>query len=53
MIIGDKVFLREIEEKDLDFIIKWRNDPEILRWLFSFLSLNKVKQIKWYEKYLS
>lgn len=53
MIIGEKIILREIEEKDLDLIVKWRNDPEILRWLFSYLPLNKVKQMKWYEKYLN
>ena len=53
MIIGEKIILREIEEKDLDLIVKWRNDPEILRWLFSYLPLNKVKQRKWYEKYLN
>lgn len=53
MIISEKIILREIEEKDLDLIIKWRNDPKILRWFFSYLPLNKVKQRKWYEKYLN
>ena len=53
MIEGERIILREIEEEDLDLIVKWRNDPEILRWLFSYLPLNKVKQLKWYEKYLN
>lgn len=52
MIIGEKVVLREIEEEDLDLIIKWRNDPEILKWLFSYSPLSRVKQRKWYEGYL-
>ena len=52
MIESEGVILREIEEEDLDLIVKWRNDPEILRWLFSYLPLNKIKQKKWYEKYL-
>ena len=52
MIIGEKVILREIEEENLDLIVKWRNDPEILRWLFSYLPLSKVKERKWYETYL-
>jgi len=52
MIIGKRIFLREVEEADLDSIVKWRNDPEILRKLFSYLPLCKVKQRKWYEKYL-
>ena len=50
MIEGERIILREIEEEDLDLIVKWRNDPEILRWLFSYLPLNKVKQLKWYEQ---
>lgn len=52
MIESEGLILREIEEEDLDLIVKWRNDPEILRWLFSYLPLNKIKQKKWYEKYL-
>ena len=52
MIIGEKIILREIEEADLNSIVKWRNDPAILRWLFSYSPLSKVKQRKWYEKYL-
>lgn len=53
MIIGEKVILREVEEDDLDLIVKWRNDPEILKWLFSYLPLCEAKQRKWYEKYLN
>jgi UDP-4-amino-4,6-dideoxy-N-acetyl-beta-L-altrosamine N-acetyltransferase len=52
MIQGKRVVLRGIEDDDLDLIVKWRNDPEILKWLFSYLPLNIVKQQKWYEKYL-
>jgi len=52
MIIGERVILREIEKEDLDLIVKWRNDFEILGWLFSYLPLSKAKQKKWYEKYL-
>ena len=53
MIIGEKVILREIEEEDLNLIVKWRNNPEIIRGFFSYLPLSKVKQRKWYEKYLN
>ena len=53
MIIGEKMILREIEEGDLNSIVKWRNDPAILRWLFSYSPLSEVKQRKWYEKYLN
>ena len=50
---GKGIILREVGEEDLNLIIKWRNDPEILRWLFSYLPLRKVKQREWYEKYLN
>lgn len=52
MIIGERITLREIEWDDLDSIVKWRNDLEILRWLFSYLPLSKTKQRKWYERYV-
>ena len=53
MIIGERIILREIEEDDLNSIVKWRNDPDILRWLFSYSPLNETKQRRWYEKYLA
>jgi len=52
VIIGERITLREIEGDDLDSIVKWRNDLEILRWLFSYLPLSKTKQRKWYERYV-
>lgn len=52
MIVGERIQLRKVEEEDLDLIVKWRNDPEILRWLFSYLPLSHPKQKKWYEKYV-
>lgn len=53
MIIGERIILREIEEGDLNSIVKWRNDPDILRWLFSYSPLNETKQRRWYEKYMA
>lgn len=52
MIIGERIILREIEGDDLDLVVEWRNDSEILRWLFSYLPLSKTKQRKWYERYV-
>ena len=51
MIVGEKVQLREIEEEDLEAIVMWRNDPEILKWLFSYLPLSMWKQRMWYKTY--
>jgi diamine N-acetyltransferase len=45
------VTLREIEETDLDTIVKWRNDPDTIRYLFSYLPLNMHRQAKWFESY--
>lgn len=53
MIAGERVVLREIEEDDLDLIVKWRNDPEVLKWLFSYLPISNASQRQWYEKYLA
>ena len=36
----------------MGLIVKWRNDAEIIRWLFSYLHLSKTKQRKWYERYV-
>jgi diamine N-acetyltransferase len=52
MMASKRIQLREIEEKDLEVIVAWRNDPEILRWLFSYLPLSLVKQKKWYDRYV-
>lgn len=52
MIVGERVQLREIEEEDLEIVVIWRNDPEILKWLFSYLPLSMSKQRRWYHKYV-
>lgn len=52
MIAGERVQLREIEEEDLEVIVAWRNDPEILKWLFSYLPLCMSKQRTWYKTYV-
>lgn len=52
MIVGKRVQLREIEEEDLETIVMWRNDPEILKWLFSYLPLSMSKQRMWYKTYV-
>lgn len=44
--------VREIEEKDLNPIVEWRNNPKILKWLISYLPLNITSQKYWYDDYL-
>jgi diamine N-acetyltransferase len=53
MLAGNRVMLREIEETDLDLIVKWRNDPEVLRHLFSYLPISSTSQRQWYQRYLA
>ncbi len=52
MIEGKRVELREIEEDDLERIVRWRNDQDTLKWLFSYRPLCMASQRKWYERYL-
>lgn len=50
---GTFIYLRPINEDDFIEIIKWRNDPEINRYLNQPYELNIDLQNKWYhEKYL-
>lgn len=44
--------LREIEEKDLKSLVGWRNNPKILKWLISYLPLNRTSQKYWYDGYI-
>lgn len=50
---GKMVSLRGINETDFGKIVKWRNDPEINRYLNQPFRLTVEMQAKWYyEKYL-
>lgn len=51
---GNFVNLRSINESDFSRIIKWRNNPEINRYLNQPYKLTMELQYKWYrEKYLN
>jgi RimJ/RimL family protein N-acetyltransferase len=53
MIRGKRVILRPVEERDLDLLARWRNDPETRRLLFSPFLVNPGGQRKWYEALLA
>jgi UDP-4-amino-4,6-dideoxy-N-acetyl-beta-L-altrosamine N-acetyltransferase len=53
MLAGNRVIMREIEESDLDLIVKWRNDPDVLKYLFSYLPISSTSQRQWYQRYLT
>ena len=46
LIEGEKVFLREMEIADSDYVVKWRSDNEILKWMKKQdkITLNSHKQ---------
>lgn len=50
-ITGKFVILSEIEEKDFEKIILWRNDPEYNKYLNQPFQLTFKLQNEWYQKY--
>lgn len=53
MLMGDKVILRPVEEKDLDLLVHWRNDPQNRKFVFTPFLINPGGQKKWYEALLA
>ena len=51
IIEGRFVNLREIEEKDLENMVKWRNAPEIRKNFFDRTPLTMEKQSEWFRGY--
>ena len=47
---GEKVFLREMFTDDADLIVKWRNDPEIQKWMFNQDILTKEEHLSWFDR---
>lgn len=48
-----RVRLRPVEERDLDLIVRWRNDPGVHRFFFSPFFINPGGQKKWYQDLLA
>jgi len=47
---GDKVFLREMSIHDAEYIVKWRNDPAIQKWMFTQNKLTIEGHLNWFKK---
>jgi UDP-4-amino-4,6-dideoxy-N-acetyl-beta-L-altrosamine N-acetyltransferase len=47
---GEKVRLREMREADVEHVVRWRNDPEVLGMLFSYRPLSEQEQREWFSK---
>jgi len=52
MLLGKRVYLRAIEEKDLPYMILWRNDPRVNQYFFDNPSISLVMQKQWFENLL-
>jgi RimJ/RimL family protein N-acetyltransferase len=53
MIKGTRVLFRPVEEGDLELLVRWRNDPQNSRFVFSPFLINPGGQKKWYEALLA
>jgi RimJ/RimL family protein N-acetyltransferase len=50
-IIGKKIILRSIEEKDLELLCKWSNEPEIQYWLGGWhMPTSQVVMKDWFNR---
>ncbi|WP_281184330.1 GNAT family N-acetyltransferase [Trichlorobacter lovleyi] len=53
LIPGENIFLRGIDEKDLNNVMEWRNRPKIKKCFFNRNKLTVEGQQIWYENYLA
>jgi len=50
---GNNIFIRGVNENDLDIIMEWRNKQEIMKCFFNRNKLTSEGQINWYSKYVN
>lgn len=50
LLMGKRIFLREMTERDAPYLVSWRNDPEIKKWLFRQETLTVSDHIHWFKK---
>jgi len=49
MIKGEKVSLREVRRSDIEYFLKWFNDPEVVQYLGTYLPMTEMWEEKWLE----
>ena len=52
MIIGKQIRFRAIEKDDLQYFVKWLNDPEVRQGLFMIMPLSLAEEENWFEELL-
>ena len=46
---GERIYLRQMREEDAPYVVKWRNDPEIRKWMFNQEELTIEKHLEWFK----
>ena len=49
---GQKVCLRPIERSDIPTFVRWFNDPEVTRYLQTYMPMSLAEEERWFEEYL-
>jgi len=49
MIVGDKVYLKEIDPSNVEWMREQRNDPEMRKYFREWKDISKARQQWWYE----
>ncbi|MCX6355548.1 MAG: GNAT family N-acetyltransferase [Candidatus Aureabacteria bacterium] len=49
ILTGEKVAIRPMREDDSGTVVRWRNDPEIRRWLFKQKTLTLDAHLDWFR----
>lgn len=47
---SEHLLLRPMQEQDAEFIVTWRNDPDINQWFFSSGKLTVESHLEWFKK---
>jgi diamine N-acetyltransferase len=49
--VGNEIHLIPLDEEHIETVRVWRNDPDIRKYYFSWQTISKFQQKKWYERY--
>ncbi len=50
MLKGEKVILRPVRRSDIEYYLKWFNDPEVTQYLSMYLPMTEMAEEKWIEE---
>ena len=48
LILGNRLMLRPMAESDASLIVQWRNDPEIMKWMFAQEKITIDSHLNWF-----